>query len=400
MNGARIVRFAAVTLILVLGLSYAILSFPSNREDTSRLVDFSEFYAAGQMVREGEGKHLYDLRAQAEFQLRVAPVHAFYLRPPFEALLFIPFTFLSYKMAYAAWVIASFTILLAVCRVICKNTNVLEAMLQYTRGIPVDAGLLLVIFLLFEPTMDCFLIGQDSMLMLLIYTLIFLALKQGRDIEAGGILACGLFKFHLVLPFVAIFALRRRKAFLLGFAGAALMLVAISILVSGPSVLISYPRMFFDSTARQLMGFQPEYAANIRGLLYLVGGKRMPTPLMGASLAVLSAFLLWTAASTWRDEEFELCFSAAVVATLLTSFHAFVYDLSLLLLPVSIAIGKLAERSNLLRNIPLNVTLILLFVPSVHHFSIIYHVYALMSLVLVVLFVVMTRASVQPVPAV
>ena len=400
MSGVQAVRFVAVTLILALGLSYAILSFPSNRQDTKRLVDFSEFYAAGEMVREGEGPRLYDLKAQADFQLRVAPVHAFYLRPPFEAVLFVPFTFLSYKMAYVAWVITSFVILFGVCQSICKNTNILEALLQYTRGIPVDSGLLLVIFLLFEPTMDCFLIGQDSMLMLLVYTLVFLALKQGREIEAGGVLACGLFKFHLVLPFAAILALRRRKAFLLGFAVVELMLVAVSILVSGPSVLISYPRMFFDNTARQLMGFQPEYAANIRGMFYLVGGKRMPGVLMGASVAVLSAFLLWIAATTWRDEEFELCFSAALVATLLTSFHSFVYDLSLLLLPVAITIGKLAERANLLRNTPLNIALIVLFVPSVHHFLIIYHVYALMSVVLVVLFAVMTKSAAQPAPVV
>lgn len=391
------VRLAAVSLILALGLGYAIWSFPSNREDTRKLADFSEFYAAGQMVREGAGARLYDLRTQAEFQLRVAPVHAFYLRPPFEALLFVPFTFLSYKAAYAAWVITSFTILAGACRLIVKNTNVLEAMLQYTRGIPVDSGLLLVIFLFFEPTMDCFLIGQDSMLMLLVYTLVFCSLKRGREIDAGAVLACGLFKFHLVLPFVAIFALRRRTLFLLGFAVVALILAAISLLVSSPSALISYPHMFFESGARQLMGFQPEYAANIRGLVYLVGSKKMPTALTGSIVGALSVFLLWTTATTWTDQEFELSFSAAVLATLLTGFHSFVYDLSLLLLPVAIAIGELAKRPNLLRNTPLNAALIVLFVPSVHHFLIVYHVYALMALALVVLFAVMTKSALRPV---
>jgi hypothetical protein len=98
----RVIRITAVSLIIFLGIGYALLTFPTNKQDTSKLVDFSEFYAAGQMVRQGLGHSLYDLMVQAEFQLQVAPAHAFYLRPPFEALLFVPFTWLSYRGAYAA----------------------------------------------------------------------------------------------------------------------------------------------------------------------------------------------------------------------------------------------------------------------------------------------------------
>ena len=128
-------------------------------------------------------------------------MHAFYLRPPFEALLFVPFTYLSYRTAYAAWLMFSLAVLSGAARLIQSNTNVLDAILQYTRGIPVDFGLLLVVFLTFAPIMNCFLIGQDSVLILMVYTLVFLALKRGRELEAGGLLACGLFKFHLVLHF-------------------------------------------------------------------------------------------------------------------------------------------------------------------------------------------------------
>jgi len=90
MGKERLIRCTAVLLIVFLGIGYALFSFPANKQDTSRLLDFSEFYAAGQIVRQGLGNRLYDLRVQAEFQLQVAPVHAFYLRPPFEALLLFP----------------------------------------------------------------------------------------------------------------------------------------------------------------------------------------------------------------------------------------------------------------------------------------------------------------------
>jgi hypothetical protein len=397
MNPERLIRCAVVLLIVSLGIAYAWFSFPANREDTSRLLDFSEFYAAGQMVRHGLGNSLYDMRVQAEFQLKVAPVHAFYLRPPFEALLFVPFTYLSYRAAYAAWLMFSIAILSGAARLIQGNTNVLDAMLQYTRGIPVDFGLLLLVFLTFSPTMDCLLIGQDSVLTLMIYTLVFLALKRGWELGAGGLLALGLFKFHLVLPFAIIFALRRRGSFVLGFAGIALLLVAISVLVSGPGVLASYPAMFLNSKYRMLMGFQPEYAANIRGLLYLITPSKIPGVIPGAVVAALSAFLLWVTARTWRDSEFELCFSAAVIAALLTGFHSFVYDLSLLLLPIAIVCGELAKRKILLSNLTLNGALFVLFVQPIHYVLMTHQIYALMCVPAVVLFVTVVKiAARQP----
>jgi hypothetical protein len=397
MNPERVIRCAVVLLIVSLGIAYAWFSFPANREDTSRLLDFSEFYAAGQMVRHGLGNSLYDLRVQAEFQLKVAPVHAFYLRPPFEALLFVPFTYLSYRAAYAAWLMFSIAILSGAARLIQGNTDVLDAMFQYTRGIPVDFGLLLLVFLTFSPTMDCLLIGQDSVLILIIYTLVFLALKRGWELEAGGLLALGLFKFHLVLPFAIIFALRRRGSFVLGFAGIALLLVAISVLVSGPGVLVSYPAMFLNSKYRMLMGFQPEYAANIRGLIYLITPSKIPGVISGAVVAALSAFLLWVTARIWRDSEFELCFSAAVIAALLTGYHSFVYDLSLLLLPLSIVCGELAKRKILLSNLTLNGALVVLFVQPIHYVLMTHQIYALMCVPVVVLFVTVVKiAARQP----
>lgn len=390
------IRCAAILLIVSLGVAYAWFSFPANREDTSRLLDFSEFYAAGQMVRQGLGNSLYDLRVQAEFQLKVAPVHAFYLRPPFEALLFVPFTFLGYRAAYTAWLLFSIAVLCGAARLIQTNTNVLDAMFQYTRGIPVDFGLLLIVFLTFAPTVDCLLIGQDSVLMLMIYTLVFLALKRGHELEAGGWLACGLFKFHLVLPFAIIFALRRRGSFASGFAGIALLLVAISVLVSGPGVLISYPAMFLNGKYRTLMGFQPEYAANIRGLVYLITPGRIPAVISGALVAVLSACLLWVSARNWNDSAFELSFSAAVIGALLTGYHSFVYDLSLLLLPVAIVCGELAKRKTLLNNLTLNITLAVLFFQPVHYMLTTYRIYAVMCVPVVVFFAGVVRMTTRP----
>lgn len=231
--------------------------------------------------------------------------------------------------------------------------------------------------------------------MLMIYTLVFLALKRGRELGAGGLLACGLFKFHLVLPFAIIFAFRRRGSFLLGFAGIALLLVTISVLVSGPGVLATYPSMFLNSKYRMLMGFQPEYAANIRGLVYLITRGRLPVAVSGAIVAALSVFLLWVTAKIWKDNEVELGFSAAVIAALLTGYHSFVYDLSLLLLPIAIVCGELAKRKTLLSNPTLSTILIVLFLPPIHHMLIIQQIYAAMCVPVVMLFSSVVKLAVR-----
>jgi hypothetical protein len=100
-------------------------------------------------------------------------------------------------------------------------------------------------------------------------------------------------------------------------------------------------------------------------------------------------------AKKWNDNELDISFSAATVATLLTGFHLFVYDLSLLLLPVCLVCGELAKRKALLRSTILNATLVVLFVPLVHHLLIVSHLYALMSLVLLTLLMVMLGVIVQ-----
>ena len=375
----RGIRVAVILVIVSLFIGFALFTFPAEKKTTGRLLDFSEFYAAGQIVRQGLGSRLYDLRLQAEVQLQVAAVHAFYLRPPFEALLFVPLTYLSYRAAYTVWILVSLAVLAGACLLIERNTNVLDALSQYTRSAQIDFGLLLLAFLGFPPTSECLLIGQDAVLMLMVYTLVFIALKQKREFGAGCLLACGLFKFHLVLPFAIIFLLRRRWSFLQGFAGAGVLLVAISVMISGPGVLVAYPKMFFNGKLRELMGFQPEYAANIRGFVFLVAGGKLPA-VSGIMVAVLSGLLLWMIAKNWKDDQPGLCFAAALAGALLTSYHLFVYDLCLLLLAAAIVCGELARRKALLSQKLLTSVLIVLFIPPLHHLLIVRHRYALMCL--------------------
>ena len=226
----RAIRFVAALAISSLIVGFVLFSFPAQKSNDAR--DFSEFYAAAQMVRQGLGRDLYDLRTQAEFQSRVAPVQVFYNHPPFETLIFLPLTYFDYRAAYMLWTLISVGMLAGAARLIESHTHVSATIFRYTR-IPVDFGLAFLVFLTFAPVTTSLLLGQDSMLMLLIYTLVFVLLQSGAEFRAGCVLACGLFKFQLIVPFVLILLLRRRGAAARGFGVAGSLLILASIGVSG-----------------------------------------------------------------------------------------------------------------------------------------------------------------------
>ena len=68
--------------------------------------DFRQLYAAGYMVRTGHASELYNYRAQQSFQDTLVgndePALPF-IRPAFQALLFVPFSLLPYRTAYLAF---------------------------------------------------------------------------------------------------------------------------------------------------------------------------------------------------------------------------------------------------------------------------------------------------------
>jgi hypothetical protein len=385
----KFLRVSSVAVIISVFIGFVILSFPADKYRQGRVLDFSEFYAAGRMVRDGLGHRLYDLRLQAEYQWRDAAIHAFYLRPPFEALFFVPFSYLSYRAAYSVWVLISLLLLVSFAILMERELHVSRALMEYTRGIPVDTGLILVLCLTFGPTMNCFLIGQDTMLLLVIYTLSFLLQRDGNQFDAGCVLALGLFKFHLVIPFAIVFLIRRQWAFLKGFTMVGAILVAVSVAVSGFGVFHSYPRVFFNPTYQEVIGgFQTQYAANIRGFTYLVGGGLLPRNLIVMIVVTLSGITLWVTAKRWRDDALEYSFAAALIASLMTGIHLFFYDLSLLLLPVAILCAQLAREGKLLRNRVLPFALIVLFVPPFHRLLIVHAIYALMFIPVLGLFLI------------
>jgi hypothetical protein len=306
--------------------------------------DFTVFYTAATMLRGGLGPQLYDertqYRVQEEFigsiESRRGPLP--YIHPPFEAVIFVPLTFLPYREAFVAWGLLNATALFGVALILRRR---LEAL----RSIP--AWEFALSFLAFFPIFLCFLQGQDSIVVFLVCTLAYTALKKEADVLAGCWLALGTVKLQMVLPLVLLLLLWRRKRVAAGFAGVAIVLAAASFLLVGWHGLLQYPGYVLQIAREPGLGGVPaELMPNLRGLVEGWPWTLAPgllTTLVAASSGILIFFAAQkgTAASRAR---FDLQFSLAVVVTALVSWHTNAHDLAVLILPLALLANHCYSR--------------------------------------------------------
>jgi Glycosyltransferase family 87 len=317
--------------------------------------DFTIYYCAGTIVRQGLGRQLYDeqtqFRIQQEFaqdvNIRQGPLP--FNHPPFEALLFAPFSRFSYPVAFALWDLVNMAML-----------GVLPFLLRpHLPGLKSYSWpFWMLAMLAFFPIFFALLQGQDAILLLFLYTLSFVCLRKNRDVWAGGCLALGLFKFHLVVPFVLLLLAQGRKRVLYGFGIVAAVLAMISFAIVGGDAMISYPSYVLHLESTKARGaISPAGMANLRGILDIVLGS---SPYFNAVVVTLSLGIIFFAAWQFHRSDnpnlFDLKFSLAAFATLLVSYHALGYDLSFLMLATWLMANELLQQGNFGEWLPLLIT--------------------------------------------
>jgi len=301
--------------------------------------DFTIYYCAGRIVRQGLGHQLYDdqtqFRVQQEFarevSIRQGPLP--FNHPPFEALLFAPFTLVSYPAAFALWDLANLAMLAALPFLLRPLLPRLQ-----TYSWPFWMLGMLAFFPIFFTLLE----GQDAILLLFLYTLSFVCLKKNRDFGAGCWLALGSFKFHLVVPLVFLLLVHGRRKVLYGFGAVAVVLVVVSFAVVGREGMISYPNYVLHLEGTMAGGAISEGMPNLRGFLDTV----LPSnPYAGVVVLLFSLgivlFAVWQCRGIDSSNLFDLKFSLAAFVTVLVSYHALGYDLSILMLPTLLMANEL-----------------------------------------------------------
>ncbi len=291
--------------------------------------NFTIFYAAARMVRSGQSSVLYDLSAQYRAQQEFAPnVHIRlaalpYNHPPFEALLFLPFTFLAYVPAYLLWTLL--------------NGMMVLASLMLLRRQFVEIGNLPLAFLVlaatgFLPVASGIIQGQDSILLLFLFVVALTSMEKGNDAAAGAALAAGLFKFHLVLPLVFLLAARRWRL-LLGFAPVAALLGGISLAMVGWHGAVGYVQFLLrlenTGAGGAIVGAD---MPNLRGIIATLAGAHDGASLMPLTIAGSAAAIVIASCRMGPiRNSVRFAFVLATATAILVSYHTLTYDLSLLL---------------------------------------------------------------------
>ncbi len=324
--------------------------------------DFAIFYAAGKIVAQHSASHLYDLNLQYSVEREFAPNLDIrkgplpYNHPPAEALLFVPLASLPFWDAYVVWIWVNVAALAA-------SIFILRRHLPNLRGRP---ALLALAGLAFFPIFVAVLQGQDALLLMLIFALAYAAFERNTDFAGGCWLGLGMFRFHLVLPFVFVLLLRKAWRALGGFALVASLFTIASVAVVGWKQFLDYPAFVLWVETRTIGPIVPKDMPNLHGLLATF----LPSIASGKVgllvIAGLSLVLLWYASSCWKQSKrMGLGFSTAVIATLMASYHAYEYDLSLLFVPVLLMADYELERNDG-RNWMVVVPMILLFLTPLH----------------------------------
>jgi hypothetical protein len=337
MRRPQIVR---VILILLLGIlitvNLALAIPPFLHLGVRGYADYIAFYAGGRIIADHQGRLLYSLGAQMSVQRQLVgfsnPLLP-YTHLPFEALLFATLVWLPFGASLCVWLAVNAVLLVGFAHAIRPFI---------AAGAPRATGLLVSIGLAFWPVMFCLNHGQDSILELVFFTLVFVSLKRGRDFSAGCWLALAMIKWQYVLPVLLLVIAKKQWKAVGGFAAAGAALAAVSLWLTWPTGPSDYLRL-----VRQYSGTWDQFYAmpSLYGLVSMWAHGRAGQ-VIAAALSMVAMVLPAISArlGAARDRAFDLQFSLAITAAVLAGYHVYTHDLSLLLLPLLLVAGMLYEQ--------------------------------------------------------
>lgn len=295
---------------------------------TSGHVDYRSFYTAGYMVRAGHGSEIHDYEQTKKFQDQTVGQEKLalpYNHLAFESLLHVPFSLLSYRSAYFAFLVFNLIILGLAAK---RFVPYLAPLRTFWSMFP------LAFMICFLPVTMALIEGQDSIILLALMTAACVAHWNHKEGQAGFLIGLSLFKFQYALPIAFLFFVWRKWRFIGGFAIAALVVTLLSLLVLGPAGVASYAHYLpgassnFSAANDVRLGIHPEGMPNLRGLLYALSGNS--GKFTNAATAVLSGVVLVWAALRRPS------LPGAILAAMLVSYHQMISDTTLLLVPLGV----------------------------------------------------------------
>lgn len=250
--------------------------------------------------------------------------------PPFELLIFAPLAALPYTVAFTVWYLANLGLLLGTILVLREHILLVRERLPF---VVLAIGC-------FYPVIVTILQGQDSILLLFLFSLMFVSLAEKRDVTAGLLLSLCTVKFQLIFPTVVALAAARRWKALQAFASGCVLVIFLSIAVVGLEGVTEYPRFLaqYSRLPAEVAAIYPERMPNLRGMLEFLPKAHLRLKLLmlvSLGLVALLAFV-FNRVRSWQ-QSFGIAFAACVSVTMLVAYHLNVHDVVLITLSLLLA---------------------------------------------------------------
>lgn len=340
----------ASALLIGLIVAYFALTI-SGTADASvlniRTVDLMEYYSASHLIGLGHAGAMYDLGALGRLQLQLVghTRETFgtlaYLYPPYFVAALLPLTFLPYGVAYVVWLAFNCVLLAAALYFLERYAGLRGRKALAFRGVAIS----------FLPVFMVLGFGQASVFLLALFTLCFLAARGNHPVLAGVALALATLKPFYVAPLLLVFLLQRQWRTLAAYAVTLTGLLVAVVPVLGPGIYVSYVRLllqvghwqgrsihaplWYHHLAMAPGMYTAQWNHSLAGFIELL----FPAPT--ATLLTLwldVAMLGLVVVIAWKAQSLELPLVMAIPVGLLVSPHTLAYDLTLLLIPVAVAI--------------------------------------------------------------
>jgi hypothetical protein len=295
--------------------------------------DFRAMYAAGYLVRTGHRHQLYEYPIQARFQdLVVGPSNTPlpFNHLAYESLLFVPLSVFTYRTAYFIFLFANL-FLLGICFVMLRSWT--RNLAKVYRWLPV------ALFVAYLPIAATLIQGQDSILLLTIFTGAFVLMERNQSTLAGALVGLAMFKFQLAVPIALIFLFWRGWRFVAGFVATSAVVLCVSSWLVGFAQMKTYAHLLSTMSSASGSAYFPRVATpnqmpNLRGLIFGLANHNIPASLVLIAIAISSAVLLLWAATRQNIQRTLSALLVAVTVAALVSYHLNLHDLSVMFLPI------------------------------------------------------------------
>lgn len=310
--------------------------------------DFSYFYTAYSIVRNGEAAKLYDMQTQALYQHEMLNLNTEvdflpFLYPPFVALFLSVLSALPLNIAYCVWSLIQFGLLIWLIFLLNRIFS------DWSKR---ERVVLSITLLAFWPLAITFIIGQFSLITLFCLCQMYLAMKSLKTTKAGFWLGLLMIKPQTIL-FPGMITINKRFWRIAGTAVIIfLILVAFSSIFLGFKPWIDYVRLIPTmNTHYGDYGFYPIIEYTLKGMLsnllgYAQGNLVSIISVIFLVLGMLVTLYLWVPDMSSNGLKFKLQFAIMATLSVFLSLHAYPHDSLVLVLPAAIFYDYLREKNS------------------------------------------------------